>query len=109
MEGEVDQHYQRSLSLADAMDGEALLAYEMNGAPLPPQHGFPLRLLVPGWYFVTVLSQAATTPVADIENQWSLGLSVVLVILTVIVGDRDKVGPTLEGLNLGEVSAVAIA
>ena len=27
-----------------------LLAYEMNGAPLPPQHGFPLRLVVPGWY-----------------------------------------------------------
>jgi predicted Zn-dependent peptidase len=30
-------------------------------------------------------------------------------LLTVIVGDRDKVGPTLEGLNLGEVSEVAIA
>ena len=27
-----------------------LLAYEMNGAPLPPQHGVPLRLVVPGWY-----------------------------------------------------------
>ena len=27
-----------------------LLAYEMNGRPLEPQHGFPLRLLVPGWY-----------------------------------------------------------
>ena len=30
-----------------------LLAYEMNGAPLPPQHGFPLRLVVPGWYGMT--------------------------------------------------------
>ena len=30
-----------------------LLAYEMNGAPLAPQHGFPLRLLVPGWYGMT--------------------------------------------------------
>jgi DMSO/TMAO reductase YedYZ molybdopterin-dependent catalytic subunit len=30
-----------------------LLAYELNGAPLPPQHGFPLRLLVPGWYGMT--------------------------------------------------------
>ena len=27
-----------------------ILAYEMNGAPLPPQHGFPVRLVVPGWY-----------------------------------------------------------
>ena len=32
---------------------DALLAYEMNGAPLPPQHGFPLRLVVPGWYGMT--------------------------------------------------------
>jgi DMSO/TMAO reductase YedYZ molybdopterin-dependent catalytic subunit len=29
---------------------EVLLAYEMNGQPLPPQHGAPLRLVVPGWY-----------------------------------------------------------
>ena len=46
----VEQTYQRSLSLADAFDDDVLLVYEMNGAPLPPQHGFPLRLLVPGWY-----------------------------------------------------------
>ena len=45
-----------------------------------------VTLLVPGWYFVAVLSQAATTPVAEIEYQWALGLSVVLVILTVVVG-----------------------
>ena len=32
---------------------EVLLAYEMNGRPLEPQHGAPLRLLVPGWYGMT--------------------------------------------------------
>ena len=32
---------------------EVLLAYEINGQPLPPQHGFPLRLIVPGWYGMT--------------------------------------------------------
>lgn len=46
----VEQDYQRSLSLAEALREDVLLAYEMNGAPLPPQHGFPLRLVVPGWY-----------------------------------------------------------
>ena len=46
----VEQTYQRSLPLAEALRDDVLLAYEMNGAPLPPQHGFPLRLLVPGWY-----------------------------------------------------------
>src|SRR5262245_104182 len=53
IQGEVEQDYQRSLTIADAMRGEVLLAYEMNGAPLPPQHGFPLRLVVPGWYGMT--------------------------------------------------------
>ena len=31
----------------------AILAYELNGAPLPSQHGYPLRLVVPGWYGMT--------------------------------------------------------
>ncbi|MFI2711761.1 sulfite oxidase [Micromonospora sp. NPDC018662] len=46
----VEQDYQRSLPVADALREEVLLAYEMNGAPLLPQHGAPLRLIVPGWY-----------------------------------------------------------
>jgi sulfane dehydrogenase subunit SoxC len=44
------QFYERSLTLAEASAGDALLAYEMNGQPLLPQHGYPLRLVVPGWY-----------------------------------------------------------
>ena len=52
-EGEAEMAYERSLSLLDAHRPEVLLAYEMNGAPLPPQHGFPLRLIVPGWYGMT--------------------------------------------------------
>lgn len=46
----VEHDYGRSLKLADARAGDVLLAYAMNGAPLAPQHGFPLRLVVPGWY-----------------------------------------------------------
>ncbi|MBN1528991.1 MAG: sulfite oxidase [Thermoleophilaceae bacterium] len=50
IEGDEEQLYERSLPLAEALGDHVLLAYEMNGAPLPPQHGFPLRLVVPGWY-----------------------------------------------------------
>jgi DMSO/TMAO reductase YedYZ molybdopterin-dependent catalytic subunit len=53
VEGDEEQDYARSLPLAEALGGEAILAYEVNGAPLPPQHGFPLRLVVPGWYGMT--------------------------------------------------------
>jgi DMSO/TMAO reductase YedYZ molybdopterin-dependent catalytic subunit len=53
VEGGEDQRYARSLALEEARRDEVLLAYAMNGAPLPPQHGFPLRLVVPGWYGMT--------------------------------------------------------
>ena len=53
VEGDEEQAYERSLPAAALVEGEALLAYEMNGVPLPPQHGFPLRLVVPGWYGMT--------------------------------------------------------
>jgi DMSO/TMAO reductase YedYZ molybdopterin-dependent catalytic subunit len=48
-----EHDYARSLSIDDASRPEVLLAYERNGRPLEPQHGFPLRLLVPGWYGMT--------------------------------------------------------
>lgn len=46
----VEQDYARGLGLADATADDVLVAYAMNGSPLPPQHGFPARLVVPGWY-----------------------------------------------------------
>jgi DMSO/TMAO reductase YedYZ molybdopterin-dependent catalytic subunit len=55
--GTVDGHsgpvrFERSLELDRARDAEVLLAYAMNGEALPHQHGYPLRLIVPGWYAV---------------------------------------------------------
>ncbi|WP_409329769.1 sulfite oxidase [Trujillonella humicola] len=46
----VEQDYARALPLAEALRPDVLLAWQMDGADLPPQHGAPLRLVVPGWY-----------------------------------------------------------
>ena len=53
VEGEEEQDYARSVPLTEVLEGEAILAYEVNDVALPPQHGFPLRLVVPGWYGMT--------------------------------------------------------
>jgi DMSO/TMAO reductase YedYZ molybdopterin-dependent catalytic subunit len=48
-----EQRFERSLPVGSADVDNAVLAYEIDGRPLPPQHGFPLRLVVPGWYGMT--------------------------------------------------------
>jgi DMSO/TMAO reductase YedYZ molybdopterin-dependent catalytic subunit len=53
LEGGDEQTYGRSLTIEQALQDGAILAYELNGAPLPSQHGYPLRLVVPGWYGMT--------------------------------------------------------
>jgi DMSO/TMAO reductase YedYZ molybdopterin-dependent catalytic subunit len=50
IEGGEEQDYERSLTTEEARSDDALLAYAMNGEPLLPQHGFPLRLVIAGWY-----------------------------------------------------------
>ena len=50
---DVEQNYERSLPLDEALRDEVILAYGMNGGPLPLQHGSPLRLVVPEWYGMT--------------------------------------------------------
>ncbi len=48
MDGPV--RYERSMSVDEIRESGALLAFAMNGEPLPPRHGYPLRVVVPGWY-----------------------------------------------------------
>jgi DMSO/TMAO reductase YedYZ molybdopterin-dependent catalytic subunit len=62
----VAQDYQRGLPLAEALREEVLLAYEMNGVPLPPQHGAPLRLVVPGWYGMAHVKWLRAVTVVDV-------------------------------------------
>ncbi len=49
---QVDKAFARSLSLEDAMRDDNMIAFEMNGQPLPVHHGRPVRLLIPGFYGV---------------------------------------------------------
>jgi DMSO/TMAO reductase YedYZ molybdopterin-dependent catalytic subunit len=69
---EMPTHFARSLSLADAMAPDNLLCYEMNGAPLPPEHGFPLRLIAPGWYGIANAKWLMRIEVRDtrLENRF---------------------------------------
>jgi DMSO/TMAO reductase YedYZ molybdopterin-dependent catalytic subunit len=62
----------KSLSVDHAMDGEVMIAYGMNHQPLPMLNGFPLRLVVPGWfatYWVKALSNIEVLDKAD-DNFW---------------------------------------
>ncbi len=71
VQGGVEHLYERSLAVDDALRDEVLLAYAVNGEPLPPQHGYPLRLIVPGWYGMThVKWLSAITVVGEEFRGW---------------------------------------
>ncbi len=64
--------FMKSLAIGHAMDGEVMVAYGMNGAQFPLLNGFPLRLIVPGWYstyWVKMLSHIEVLDKPD-ENFW---------------------------------------
>jgi sulfane dehydrogenase subunit SoxC len=53
IEGGITQAYERSLPISEALEADAILAWGIGDVALAPQHGFPLRLVVPGWYGMT--------------------------------------------------------
>ncbi len=65
VEHDVPQAYERSLSLDEALRAGAILAWAIDDVPLPPQHGFPLRLVVPGWYGMTNVKWLRRIAVVD--------------------------------------------
>jgi DMSO/TMAO reductase YedYZ molybdopterin-dependent catalytic subunit len=65
--------FMKSLAIDHARDGEVMIAYAMNGAPLPLLNGFPLRLVVPGWYatyWVKMLNDIEVLDRPD-DNFWT--------------------------------------
>src|SRR4029079_4579862 len=72
IQGDLEHAYERSLPVDETRRDEILLAYEIKGQPLPPQHGFPLRLIVPGWYGMTHVKWLRFIPaVARTVSRWS--------------------------------------
>ncbi|HET7466875.1 MAG TPA: sulfite oxidase [Candidatus Dormibacteraeota bacterium] len=65
VQGGIEQLYERSLSVAEARRPEIMLVYAINGQPLPPQHGFPVRLIVPGWYGMAHVKWLRSITVTD--------------------------------------------
>jgi len=61
----ITEQFARSMTLADAMSPDNLLCYEMNGVALPPGHGYPLRLIAPGWYGVANVKWLSRIEVRD--------------------------------------------
>ena len=61
----ITEQFARSMSITDAMSRDNLLCYQMNDAPLPPEHGFPLRLIAPGWYGVANVKWLSRIEVLD--------------------------------------------
>ncbi len=64
--------FMKSLDIDHARDGEVIIAYAMNGTPLPLLNGFPLRLVVPGWYatyWVKMLNDIEVLDKPD-DNFW---------------------------------------
>jgi hypothetical protein len=64
--------YMKSLDIDHARDGEVMIAYQMNGAQLPLLNGFPIRLIVPGWYstyWVKMLNDIEVLNAPD-DNYW---------------------------------------
>ena len=65
--GETTIPYLRSLPIDVALHPDTILAYEMNGESLPPEHGQPLRLVVPGWYGMASVKWLTGVRVLDHE------------------------------------------
>ncbi|MEP6660952.1 MAG: molybdopterin-dependent oxidoreductase [Acidimicrobiales bacterium] len=61
----ITEQFARSMSITDAMSRDNILCYQMNDAPLPPEHGFPLRLIAPGWYGVANVKWLTRIQVVD--------------------------------------------
>ena len=70
VEGNRVQHFQRCLSIEEAMKGHVLVCWAMNGEDLSPAHGAPIRLIVPGWYGMASVKWLTSIEVTADASWW---------------------------------------
>ena len=73
VEGDEEHDYERALPVAEARRDDVIVAVRMNGQPIPAAHGFPARLVVPGWYGMASVKwlttiRAVTEPFTGYQN-----------------------------------------
>jgi DMSO/TMAO reductase YedYZ molybdopterin-dependent catalytic subunit len=125
--GAGDFPFARALPIAKALDLDTLLAWQMNGAPLPHGHGAPLRAIVPGWYAtdsvkwlrrITVLEELFEGPfeaidyrlASDPEQQGARLTTLQVHSLLTSLGDGERLPAgtqTLRGIAWGGTGGVA--
>jgi DMSO/TMAO reductase YedYZ molybdopterin-dependent catalytic subunit len=79
-EGLDDLKVRRPMSVAKAMAADTILAYAMNGEPLPPDHGSPVRIVVPGWIGVANIKWVGRIEVSEeaLFSHWNTDTYILL-------------------------------
>jgi DMSO/TMAO reductase YedYZ molybdopterin-dependent catalytic subunit len=97
---EVVEFFARSMSLDEALERDILLCYDMNGTPLHPAHGFPIRLIAPGWYGVANVKWLRRIEVLDARYEGRFMAREYVTQRTVNEGGKETVRFTLVGRAL---------
>jgi DMSO/TMAO reductase YedYZ molybdopterin-dependent catalytic subunit len=98
-EGLDDLKVRRPMPVAKALEDDTLLVYAMNGQPLPPDHGFPARVLTPGWIGIANIKWVGRIEVAEkpLFSAWNTDTYV-------MVGPDYKANPPAKGPVLSSQS-----
>jgi DMSO/TMAO reductase YedYZ molybdopterin-dependent catalytic subunit len=98
-EGLDDLKVRRPMPLAKALEEDTLLVYAMNGQPLPPDHGFPVRVLMPGWIGIANIKWVGRIEVSEkpLFSSWNTETYV-------LIGPDYKPNPTSKGPVLSSQS-----
>ncbi|MDR7517970.1 MAG: sulfite oxidase [Armatimonadota bacterium] len=100
-EGLDDLKVRRPMSVAKALEPDTLLVYAMNGHPLPPDHGFPARILVPGWIGIANIKWVGRLEVSEtpLYTPWNTE-SYVMIGPDYKKPDGPALGPVLSAQNV---------